>query len=413
VTCIGFAPMTFTLNAHVKPALPGRCAANYELLMPLGTGGFATVWRARHRHLGRTVALKVLHPDERGDGEVMVKRMAREARVTASLRHPHIVTVLDHDVEHGTAWIAYEDLGGTTLLDRLRYERRLSVEDTLAMGRQVAHALEETHKNGVLHRDVKADNVLECEPGVYKLVDFGLARTDLDPVHLTADKIVVGTPAYIPPELLHGAEVTPAADQYALGILLYLCLTGRIPHHEPHDVARTIANRAALPIEAPSTLEPSIPARVDALVMRMLSSNPEERYPSMREVRLAMDMILRKLAGLRSGDQPAEPPPVAPPAPVTPRTFAAAPTTPVPSRPRSRTPRPDALPRRAASSATRSPMPAFASVIASFAAGAALAVVIGVASMCSSYLEAAEPRVVPARVVAVNLTDGPVSGAAD
>ena len=252
----------------------------------LGEGGFGTVYRCEHRDLQRPAAVKVMRRELAGDG-AEIERFLREARIVASLRHPHIVAVLDCGAE-GDPWIAFELVEGRTLEERLR-ERPLAVAAALELGVQLASALELAHAQGVVHRDVKPANVLESRPGHWKLADFGVAHAESQRT-LTAAGIILGTPAYLAPEYIQSGVVHPSLDLYALGAVLYEALTGvRGIEGESalelvHNAVRQIPKRA-------STHRPDLPPRLDALLERALRKHPAERFESAAALRLALEAL--------------------------------------------------------------------------------------------------------------------------
>jgi serine/threonine protein kinase len=171
------------------------------------------------------VAVKVLHDAACVDRETR-ERFAAEARLTASISDPHVVTVIDYGAATGVPWIAYELLPGRTLRDRLS-DGPVPWREALAIGAQVAGALEAAHGHSIVHRDIKAENVLEAVEGHYKVADFGIAKWSGAGSVRTAAGIVMGTPSHLAPELIRGEPPTPSSDVYALGVLLYrrpLCI---------------------------------------------------------------------------------------------------------------------------------------------------------------------------------------------
>jgi eukaryotic-like serine/threonine-protein kinase len=247
-----------------------------ELLEPVGSGGMATVYRARDRRLNRDVAVKVLG-EPVGDDGMSRARFEREARLLARLSHPHIVTI--HSVvpgEHGTAIVM--ELLSQSLRDRLP----VTIDDALRMALEVADALEYAHAQGVVHRDLKPENILFDREGRAKVADFGIARLQetATATALTAAHVVVGTPGYMAPEMAGGASPHPGMDLYALGVVLHEALTGR----RPGDGGQ-------------------LPAPLRAVVDRCLAVSPAARYATAREVRRDLEKAATALAavGLATG----------------------------------------------------------------------------------------------------------------
>lgn len=254
----------------LQSALPTRLADRYEVLGPLGRGGMADVYRARDTALDREVAVKVLRDAAHSD------RFRAEARTLAMLSHPGLVTVLDVGEVEGRPFLVMELVRGTTLAECCQGEQ-LPPDRVAAIGAQLASALSHVHGAGVLHRDVKPGNVLLADDDRVLLADFGIAR--LLEAHATTDTgFTMGTAAYLSPEQVKGERVTPAADVYALGLVLLEALTGRRAYEgTPTEAASARLHR---PPEVPDELG-------DAwhdLLVTMTSAAPEDR-PDADEVR--------------------------------------------------------------------------------------------------------------------------------
>ncbi len=257
--------------AVVGEVIGGR----YELEELVGTGGMSNVYRAHDRLLERTVALKLLHDRYSGDSDY-VERFRREARAAAQLSHPNIVTVIDRGEQDGRQFIVFEHIDGDNLKQVVQKSGPLPIGQALD-GRALSFA----HEHGLVHRDVKPQNVLLNGDGRAKVTDFGIARTvDVDEVTLTG--VVLGTSHYISPEQARGEHVGAESDVYSLGAVLYELLTGEVPF--PGDNFVTVAMRH-LREPPPSVLEkrPEVPLRVVAAVERALEKDPAARFGSMDE----------------------------------------------------------------------------------------------------------------------------------
>ncbi|GAA3337395.1 hypothetical protein GCM10020358_13510 [Amorphoplanes nipponensis] len=270
----------------------------YQLRQRLGVGGMSEVWRAHDQVLGRDVAVKVLAPGAAGDAH-RPARIRLEARAAAGLRHPHIVDVYDYGEEIDAAgrarpYVVMELVDGPTLDDVLK-STALSWPTATRIGAQVAAALAAAHARGVVHRDVKPGNVMVTPDGV-KLVDFGIsaAAGAVD----EADGEVLGTPAYLAPERLDGGPVRVATDVYALGLLLYRALAGRLPW-SGSTVTQMVGNHLYTD-PAPLPRIEGLPPRVAELVRRCLAKRPEQRPTAAEAAR-----ILGAAVGL-PGPQPWE-----------------------------------------------------------------------------------------------------------
>jgi serine/threonine protein kinase len=260
-----------------------RRIGKYKILEEIGRGGFAVVYKARDTELDRIVALKVLHPYWTADPD-FVTRFRREARAAARLRHPHIVTVYEASEAEGQLYIAMEYLPGRTLGELLEAERVLPLERALPILEQIADALDHAHAQGVVHRDVKPANVAveETEQGLQvTLMDFGLVKAMAGSSALTSQGTLLGSPEYMAPEQAdpeQAAEIGPAADRYALGIVAYQMLTGRVPF--PGNIPATLNAHEHKPVPPPRSLHPSLSGAVEAALRRMLAKAPADRFPS-------------------------------------------------------------------------------------------------------------------------------------
>ncbi len=254
----------------------GLLNGRYELWETLGAGGMATVWRGVDRVLERPVAVKVLNEGLAEDSR-FAERFAREARHSASLAHPAIVTVFDSGVdESGTPYLVMELVDGRTLAELLELTPRLPVERAVAIASAVCDALQVAHAAGLVHRDIKPGNIMVADGGQVKVVDFGIAKAGNDEAQLTGTGSVLGTAAYLAPEQATASDVDGRADLYALGCVLVEMLTGRPPFDgaTPVDVAwKHVSERPA----PPSSLRPDIPPALDAAVLGLLEKEPGRR----------------------------------------------------------------------------------------------------------------------------------------
>ncbi len=276
-----------TLPTSRSELFKGVRFGQHEVVRVLGHGATASVFEARHVVLGKAVALKVLHEHLAADREVSA-RFVREGRVAAQIRHPNVVDVLDVGVEGGLPYLVMELLEGCDLAVWLRAKSRLTVEETLTIMLPVASAIASAHDAGALHRDLKPANVFLARDRrgelLPKIVDFGLSKQFGPTVSapLTAADMVVGTLGYMAPEQTQGsAHADAKSDQYGLAAIMYECLTGRMPFTAKSIFGLVEAIRShALP--APSHLEPTIPEGFDAVLLRAMSREPAERYPTVR-----------------------------------------------------------------------------------------------------------------------------------
>ena len=271
----------------MEPAIPEACLRRFRVLRPLAEGGFGAVYEAVQVDLGRRVALKILKASALEEPKA-VERFLREARGTAALEHPHVVRIIDHGVDDGVPWIAYEFLGGGTLTAQLK-RGRMDWPRALLIARQISLGLEAAHQNGILHRDVKPANILFAEGGQVKVADFGLAKWNADATILTATGAILGTPYYMAPELL-GAEASAASDQYALAVLVYEMITGQKLFTGDTPV-QVLLKHANAPRTAPSALVAGLPAGLDAAILRGVARFPGNRFPDLAAFRAALEAL--------------------------------------------------------------------------------------------------------------------------
>jgi eukaryotic-like serine/threonine-protein kinase len=254
----------------------------YDVVRPLGSGGMGEVFLARDRVLGRDVALKVLRKQFAGDEE-FAERFKREAMSAASLSHPNIVQVYDRgETEEGSSYIAMEYVPGGTLKERISGEGPLEAADAAALGAQVAEALGAAHERGMVHRDIKPQNVLLTATGRAKVADFGIARAGSSAT-ISRTGSVMGTAGYMSPEQALGKPATPKSDLYSLGVVLYEALTGELPFTADNPIAVSMKH-VNEPLRPPIELDPSIPDGMNALVTKLLAKDPEDRYADADEL---------------------------------------------------------------------------------------------------------------------------------
>jgi serine/threonine protein kinase len=256
----------------------GQVIGQYTISRRIGSGGMAVVYEAEHNKLGRSVALKMMHAGFQDDADLL-ERFNREARIVARLEHPNIVPIYDFDDHNGVPYLIMKRIDGRTLKWHMR-KRALPLEEIDLICTAVADALTFAHERGVLHRDVKPANVILAEDGTPYLTDFGLARVLSQGESSLSAGMIVGTPHYLSPEQASGrGEVGPAADQYALGVMMYEMVVGQVPF--AGDTTHTIVHDHIYtepPI--PSLVNPEIPTEVEVVLLRALEKDPADRYES-------------------------------------------------------------------------------------------------------------------------------------
>jgi TolB-like protein/Tfp pilus assembly protein PilF/predicted Ser/Thr protein kinase len=272
----------------------GSMISHYRILSLLGMGGMGTVYRARDERLDRDVALKVLLPTTADDVTARA-RLLREARMASSLNHPHIAHVYEVGEDHEHLFIAMELVEGRTLRDSTP-AGGVPPETLLRLGLQIADALAYAHEHGVIHRDLKSANIMLATDGRVKVLDLGLAKRlpergeagAAPDLNLTATGIVVGTPNYLPPEVLRGQPADARSDIWALGVVLYEMASGKLPfdHASFGELSDAILNGA------PAPLSGRVPSGLQAVIGRCLAKDPSQRYRQANEVRAAIEALI-------------------------------------------------------------------------------------------------------------------------
>lgn len=324
------------------PLAEGMRLGNCRLVRKLGEGGMAEVWEAIDLSLERRIAIKVVKETISRLPEFDA-RFRREAKTAAQLEHPNILPIYGFGVENGVAYIEMPYLSGGTLGSRLDAGPPPSAETACEWIEALASALDAAHARGIIHRDIKAVNVLFDQSGRIVLGDFGLAKNVADRSGLTATGTLMGTPMYLSPEQARGQSLTAASDQFSLGVLAYRMLSGQLPwgpNAAPAVVMMRIVAQAPPP---PSSLRPDLPSAVDAVFERVLAKDPSARFESCGAFAEALRGALTPSASRAVVDEPTVT--VSSPVPVAPREPAVAPVAPRP-RPRPVVVTPPPAPRR-------------------------------------------------------------------
>jgi serine/threonine protein kinase len=273
----------------------------YRMTKVLGGGGMAVVYLARDEELDRPVAIKVLADNLAAD-ESFRKRFLREARLAARLAHRNVVQVYDSGEADGRPYIVMEYVEGETLADLLSRRGRLPSAETVELALEVCSGLEHAHAKGLVHRDVKPQNLLIGADGTVKIVDFGIARS-AHGTRLTEAGTVLGTAAYLAPEQATGEEVTPAADVYALGVVLYEMLAGRTPY-TAESLTQLLVGHRDQPLPGVREYAPETSESLEDVIMRCLARLPTYRPQSAGEVAAALAAASADLPTVPLGKAP-------------------------------------------------------------------------------------------------------------
>ncbi len=259
-----------------------RFAQRYEILAELGRGGMGTVYRARDLELEEEVAIKTVRPEFTTDA-TLLGRFKDEIRLARRLSDQNIVRTHDFGEWSGVYFLTMEYVEGITVRELLDTRGRLGISSTLAIATQLAHSLAVAHEHGVIHRDIKPQNLLLDAAGVLKVMDFGVARLAERSTSVTEAGLVIGTPAYMAPEQLMAENVDARSDLYAAGVVLYECLTGQAPF-EASTVISLVAKLLSQEPRPPAAVNPEIPPALSALVLQLLAKKPEDRVQTAAEL---------------------------------------------------------------------------------------------------------------------------------
>ncbi|MBI4864754.1 MAG: SUMF1/EgtB/PvdO family nonheme iron enzyme [Candidatus Riflebacteria bacterium] len=268
-----------------RPGSPGRFPVSaaflqrYRLDSQLGEGGMGAVFSGFQKDLDRPVAIKFLHDR----GPEFQARFTREGKILSRLRHPNLIAVYESGFDLGRPYLVLEVVRGESLEQLVERRGRLPLGEALDLGRQIAVGLAYVHQEGVVHRDLKSANVLVDPAGLAKICDFGLAKTDSPQPSLTETGVILGTPAYLAPEVIHGSAASPAADLYALGCVLFELSTGRLPYPVRDErgaalsISEILVSHLSAPIPSVVSIRPELPRGLDGLIRSCLEKDPVQR----------------------------------------------------------------------------------------------------------------------------------------
>lgn len=264
--------------------------SRYEIIEKIGSGGMATVYKAKDLILKRFVAVKVLREEYTTDNE-FIKRFNTEAESAASLVHPNIVSVYDVGKEGNLYYIVMELVKGKTLKEIIVEDGRMGWKWSVKIAKQIAQALEVAHKNNIIHRDIKPHNIIITEDGVAKVTDFGIAKAVSNST-ITAFGTTIGSVHYFSPEHARGGYTDAKSDLYSLGVVLYEMVTGRVPFDADTPVSVALKHMQETPV-SPIVLNPAIPKSLNDLILKAMEKDPNMRYSSATEMIEDLDKIIK------------------------------------------------------------------------------------------------------------------------
>ncbi len=283
--------MSSSGNIGAQP--PRLLGDRYEVIEVIGTGASAVTWRGYDRRLERPVAIKILRRGGHQDDPAWLQRFEREARLAASVTDPHVVQVYDVGQEDGWPYLVMQYIEGQDLKALISERGPLSIDRAESITLQILGGLESIHQTGILHRDIKPQNVLLDRQGRVRVTDFGIAQGAFDS-DLTSDGMTMGTASYMAPEQARGVTLSEATDVYAVGVILYEMLTGQLPFDRPTPMATMLAHIEDEPVP-PSVVAPdqAIPPRLDGIVLQAMAKDPQERFRTATAMVRALEGVAR------------------------------------------------------------------------------------------------------------------------
>ena len=276
----------------------GQIVGKYEIIRKIGKGGMGVIYLARHTQLDTLRALKVLPTESAEENPVFAERFIREARIASQIRHPNVVEVMDveTDPQLNVSYIVMEYVDGGSLRQILKGQSKLNIEQAIVTIQSVASALSIAAEHGIVHRDIKPDNIMFTKQGGVKLADLGIAKKDDEDDNLTKTNVMMGTPAYLSPEQVENPKaVDIRSDIYSLGATFYEMLTGQTPYpgKTSYDILRKIFSD---PVPDPRSVNPEIPGEIASVVMKMIAKEPQKRFQTPAQLLEALAKIIPVLS---------------------------------------------------------------------------------------------------------------------
>ena len=291
---ISIGGIDFQFLEENNDPLVGTTLGKYKIVEKVGVGGMGVVYRALQTTLGRTVALKVMNK-KLASQESFIQSFEREAKIAAKLQHQNIIGIHDFGYENGWYYFSMEFVKGENLLDLTQRQGSLSTDECLPYAVQVAEALVHAHSHGVLHKDIKPQNIMITPDNIVKLADMGLASLmrKEDEEEDNSDKPIMATPQYVPPEIIRRRDADQRSDIYSFAATLYHVVTGKVPY-EAGDIKELLKMHLNAPVPDPHAVNPRVSADLAAFIMKGLSKSPDERQQSAEECLKELQAISRK-----------------------------------------------------------------------------------------------------------------------